>query len=383
MKLRTFVAPNAAEAMGQIRREIGDEAIIIATREHPNGGTAVTVVVEEAEPQITADIGPAMVEEEEFVPISRPAARPQLVPQQREPAPREPGPREPALQEPEPEPEPFSITEPDRENVAETLYAAFRTHRLPAAIGGRLMDLATQYETGDAVTALAAALNQTFDFSPVEASHLAGPIMAVGPPGSGKTQSLAKLAARCAMSGRKVTMITTDIERTGRSAPFAGFAAKLGCVLVEAPDLKTLNRAVATAVSADLVVIDTPGANHFNPHELDYLRDCLIDGLVEPLLVVPAGMDPVEAADVAESFAGIGAQRAIVTRLDLTRRLAGLLAFGHDKMLALAQFGIGEKIKDGLRDASPKALAQALLTNTPLPDRQTGFSTVDKERATG
>ncbi|MEO1249136.1 MAG: hypothetical protein AAFW76_04775 [Pseudomonadota bacterium] len=374
MKLRTFVAPTAAEAMGQIRREIGDEAIIIATREHPNGGTAVTVVAEEAEPQVTADIGPAMAEEvdeeEEFFPIHTLPSRPQLVP---EPEPEA---------EPQ-EPEPFSITEPDRENVAETLYAAFRTHRLPAAIGGQLMDLATAFETGDATTALAAALHQAFDFSPVEPGHLAGPIMAVGPPGSGKTQTLAKLAARSAMAGKKVTMITTDVERMGRSAPFAGFAAKLGCVLVEAPDLKTLNRAVATAVTADLVVVDTPGANHLSSYEMAYLRDSLIDGLIEPLLVVPAGMDPVEAADVAESYAAIGAQRAIVTRLDMTRRLSGLLAIGHDKLLALAQFGIGEKIKDGLRDASPKALAQALLTNNPLPDRRTGFSTVHKERATG
>lgn len=361
MKLRTFVAPTASEAMGQVRREIGDDAIMVATREHPNGGMAVTVVVEDD--QIEADIPTAPeTEEQEFVPLA--PVRPTQVADQ--------GPVEP-----------LSVSDTESDDVAEILYAAFRAHRLPAAIGGSLMDLATAFETADPSTALAAALNQAFDFSPVDVGHLAGPIMAVGPPGSGKTQTLAKLAARSAMAGKKVTMITTDVERMGRSAPFAGFAAKLGCVLVEAPDLKTLNRAIATAVTADLVVVDTPGANHLKQPEMDHLRDCLIDGLVEPLLVVPAGMDPVEAADVAESFASIGAHRAVVTRMDMTRRLAGLLSIGHEKLLAFAHFGTGEKIKDGLTDAKPSALANALLPHGPQLDNQTGFFAGHQERALG
>ncbi|MEM8916331.1 MAG: hypothetical protein AAGC83_10865 [Pseudomonadota bacterium] len=349
MKLQTFTADTTTEAMADIRREIGEDAIIVATREHPSGGIAVTVVVDELEEEVPAP-DPLV-----FMPEQHEADIPAEI-SHAETAPR------------------FSMTEPEANDVAEQLYATFRAHRLPAAIGGTLMDLAVEFETNQPVTALAAALKRTFAFDPIDFDSLTGPIMAVGPPGAGKTQSLGKLAARAVMAGKTVAMITTDTERTGRSATFAGFAGSLGAVLAEAPDTRTLNRAINDAIGADLVLIDTPGANHFKQSELDRLTDNLIDGLVEPILVAPAGIDPMEAADMADAYAGISVHRAIATRFDTVKRLGAVLAIGHEKHVRFAHFGIGQRIKDGLCDASPMALARAMLPEQPLPDSGSPFT---------
>ena len=335
MKLRTFIGRTSSEAMDQVRRAIGEDAIIIATREHPHGGVAVTVVAEGETGDVPPPEGPVLA------------------------AP------------PSPEADETPVAPPFRqgESVADTLYGAFRAHGLPAAIGGELMDLAVGFETSDPAQALAAALERRFRFEPIDLSRAASPIMLVGPPGGGKTQTVGKLAARAAMAGRSVSLINADTDRTGRGAPIAGFAATLSCMFAEAGEARSLNKALAAGVGCDAVLIDAPGTNHLDRDELDALGDCLIDGLVEPVLVLPAGIDPIEAADMAEAYHALGARRAVIARLDAARRLGGALALAHDGRMGLAHFGTGQRIKDGLTDASPRALAQALLPNADAPSQ--------------
>lgn len=44
------------------------------------------------------------------------------------------------------------------------------------------------------------------------------------------------------------------------------------------------------------------------------------------LLVLPAGLDPAEAAETARAFLALGARHLLPTRLDAARRLGGVLA---------------------------------------------------------
>ena len=37
MSVQTFIAPNAREALARIRRELGEDAVVLSTREHPKG----------------------------------------------------------------------------------------------------------------------------------------------------------------------------------------------------------------------------------------------------------------------------------------------------------------------------------------------------------
>ena len=46
MRLKTFVAPDTRQGMALLRAELGDDAIIVATRELPDGGVRITGAIE-------------------------------------------------------------------------------------------------------------------------------------------------------------------------------------------------------------------------------------------------------------------------------------------------------------------------------------------------
>jgi hypothetical protein len=93
-------------------------------------------------------------------------------------------------------------------------------------------------------------------------------------------------------------------------------------------------------------------------------------------LVLPAGLDPAEAADLAVAFAEAGASLLIVTRLDLARRLGGVVAAAAAARLPLTEAGIGPGAADGLVRLTPAFLATRLMqTGKPAnasdsPDRK-------------
>ena len=78
-------------------------------------------------------------------------------------------------------------------------------------------------------------------------------------------------------------------------------------------------------------------------------------------MVIPAGGDASEMADVGRAFADIGCTRMIATRLDATRRLGGILATAEAGRLSFSDVGVGPQVADGLVEITPVALARMLL----------------------
>jgi flagellar biosynthesis protein FlhF len=79
------------------------------------------------------------------------------------------------------------------------------------------------------------------------------------------------------------------------------------------------------------------------------------------VLVLPAGLDPAEAADLAVAYAEAGASLLIVTRLDLARRLGSVVAAAGAARLVLTEAGIGPGAADGLVQLTPALLAGRLM----------------------
>jgi flagellar biosynthesis protein FlhF len=69
----------------------------------------------------------------------------------------------------------------------------------------------------------------------------------------------------------------------------------------------------------------------------------------------------MEAAEIAAGFAAIGARRLLATRLDIARRLGGLLSAAEVPGASFTEVSINPHVADGLSPINPVSLARLLL----------------------
>jgi flagellar biosynthesis protein FlhF len=182
------------------------------------------------------------------------------------------------------------------------------------------------------------------------------PLFLVGPPGAGKTLVAVKLATRLVMAGTPPLLINADGKRAGAHEQLAAFTQVLGLELVEASEPVPLAHALARR-SAQAALIDGPGTGAVNLGELAALAGA---GGARMALVLPAGLDVNEAADIARAYAGIGVDLLVPTRLDLTRRLGGIVAAAQAGAMALTEASIGPAAAQDLLALTPNTITDRL-----------------------
>jgi flagellar biosynthesis protein FlhF len=250
---------------------------------------------------------------------------------------------EPALNEAPPLPTPPPPVDPARN-------AALAWHGVPQSLMEAL-----------APGRLADALPDALRFGDLPLDG-AAPLLVAGPPGAGKTLTIAKLATRLVMAGRTPLVVTADGQRAGAPEQLAAYTRLLGLTLVVASTPAPLSRALARSQDSP-VLIDTPGLDPFDASAREELlalaaAAAAAAGAVTAL-ALPAGLDPAEAQELAEAFAEAGATLLIPTRLDLSRRLGGVLA-AASAGLTITEAGVGSGAADGLRPLTPELLASRL-----------------------
>lgn len=248
-----------------------------------------------------------------------------------------------ALEPDEAPPPPLAAPDPAR-------LAALDFHAVPAALNAAL-------QRGE----FDAALANTLPFGTLPLAPGASPLLIVGSPGAGKTLTVVRLATRLVMTGVTPMVITTDGHRAGATEQLAAFTKLLGISLTVACHPVTLGRALTRRQPAVPVLIDTPGCDPFDPAQRDELAGLAATAGAIVVLVLPGGMDPAEAADLAVAYASTGASLMVATRLDLARRLGGVLAAAAAGKLALTEAGVGPGAADGLIPLTPDWLAARLL----------------------
>lgn len=295
-----------------VREELGEEAIIVSTQ-RAAGGKGV---------RITAALEPTDVEE--------------------------------ALGE--------MLAEAMRTPAAEVVRDHLNEHGVPARLVDRLVNVVQSGGIADAQQACAHALESAFAFAPLPDHGAPRPFMLVGPPGTGKSMVVAKLAARSALRNRRVGVITTDNIRAGATEQLAAFTRILEIDLIPARGPETLRRAVEqTYGHFDIVFIDSPGLNPFKLTDMEYLAALTEAGNCEPILVMAAGGDPTEAAEIAESFVQAGATRLLATRLDTTRRLGAIISAADAGPLMFCDISATPHVVNGVAAITAIAMARMII----------------------
>ncbi len=338
MRLRSFTAPTMAEAMRQIRETLGADAIIISEYRGRRGRGV----------QVTAAVEPNLAEE------AREARRPRSA---ADGARTRTGTR--------------AFNDTARVDI-DFIRQSLVYHAVPSRLAEHLCRAAETVAVADRELALAAALDMAFTFAPLPRAP-GRPLMLVGPPGVGKTVTVAKLAARATMRGGPVTVATTDTVRAGGAGQLAALAEVMDQPLRVAETPKELGEIVAEAPPDAVTLIDSPGTNPFAAGEMEDLNGFIDAADAEPVLVLAAGSDASESSEIAEQFADLGTRRMIVTRLDLARRLGAMLTAADGGRLGFSEVGITPFIGHGLEALTPVSLARILLRDPTQPCAREAF----------
>jgi len=382
MRLKSFHARTMSEAIAEVRQALGPDAIIVATRENSDGsGVRVTAAVETSDSDRAS--GPAASAPEPDSVTAGPD-RPRA-PDSDGPDPGEAalGAAERAALRPTAEPTAAGVASAAdaraSQSARETVAQALTRQGLPEPVRGQIEEAMAHSQVADARVGLARALETVFDFQPLsEEAVLPRPVAFIGPPGSGKTLAVAKLAASAVMNGLTPAVITTDTIRAGGVEQLAAFTRILGLKLMTADDPLVLADCVAAAGEADQVLIDTGGRNPFNAEEMGELGELLSVADIDPVLVLAAGGDPEEAGDVACAFAQLGAGRLLTSRIDMTRRLGSLFAAAAPapgQRLAFGNVSNTPRVAEGLPPLTSGLLASLLLSrpsSSTRPLQRTG-----------
>lgn len=198
------------------------------------------------------------------------------------------------------------------------------------------------------------------------ASHVAGDEafarveVFVGPPGVGKTTTIAKIAAQeRARRKRTVGIVAADAFRAGAVEQLRTLAAIIGAPFRIARTADDMQQALAA--SRQTLLVDTAGRSPKDDDVRDVRRMLGRRLDVRTHLVIPADTSLRTAKRMLTQFADARPDRVIVSRLDEAEAPAELFGWLLTIGLPLSYVTTGQRVPEDLERATPAALAAVLL----------------------
>src|SRR5438046_2648615 len=311
MKINRYTAATMQQALARVKAALGPEAVILETASAP-GEVTVTAAVD----QMPEPAGPAS---SELVGEVR-----QLLGVVRE------------LVE-----EHWRHERPGLGRELLPLRRALVAQGVDGAIAAALVQATQARLAGGAPldAALAGALGER---SPGGAKRVR---LFMGPPGDGKTTTIAKLAAQERRAGRRVALVGTDTYRVGATAELETYGRALGAPVHAAVGARELVQALACVAEADVVLVDTAGAGPGQGPQLAELAALVEAAAAAARTLGASGKGGVGKTNVTANLAvALARQGERVCVLDADLGLANLdVVFGLVPRLSLLDVLRGER----------------------------------------
>jgi flagellar biosynthesis protein FlhF len=191
----------------------------------------------------------------------------------------------------------------------------------------------------------------------------------VGPTGTGKTMTAAKLAGRMSLTqGARVGIICADGYKVGGMAEMSAYCDLLGLPMTAARDAAQMRAALDAHADRDLVLIDTAGASQRNEQHLAELRTLLeAAGVDETHLVLSAAASHAACADAVERFAAAGATHLLFTKLDESPEPAEAFAAAIAAGRPVSYLADGQAVPDDIRPADEEHMVALMTADGDAP----------------
>lgn len=185
----------------------------------------------------------------------------------------------------------------------------------------------------------------------------------VGPTGVGKTTTLAKMAAECALKyKKKVALITTDTYRIAAIDQLKTYAKILNVPLEVCYSLEDYKQACEAFKDYDIVLIDTAGRNFRNQQYVEDLKKVVdFEHDIETFLVLALTAKQKDMIDIYKQFSLIKINKFIFTKADETSTYGAMLHMMKTSHIGVAYITNGQNVPDDMISANREQVTNLIL----------------------
>ena len=185
----------------------------------------------------------------------------------------------------------------------------------------------------------------------------------IGPAGVGKTTTIAKIAAACLITGKRVGLVTTDTYRVGGTEQIRAYADCMRLPLEVAESPAQVRRALERMGERHLVLIDTAGVGPRQSRRWQAVTALVSRAWVDEIhLVLGAQTSFRELEAWRHLFGQPGPDRLVCTKLDDAAGY-GMLFNGPVMLRArLSYLCTGQRVPEDLEVATPERVVRLLLS---------------------
>lgn len=185
----------------------------------------------------------------------------------------------------------------------------------------------------------------------------------VGPTGVGKTTTIAKVAAESMLKNhKKVALITADTYRIAAIEQLKTYAKILDIPLEVAYDINDYKQAIEKFSEYDLILVDTAGRNFRDERYVNELKNSIdFNDQIETYLVLSLTAKPNDLMKVSDQFKHIPIKAYIFTKIDETRQYGSMLNIAIHNQTGIAYMTNGQDVPDDLVQTSPEKISEYIV----------------------
>ncbi len=188
----------------------------------------------------------------------------------------------------------------------------------------------------------------------------------VGPTGVGKTTTIAKIASKFSVEGKKkVALLTTDTYRIAAAEQLRTYANILEVPFRVVYSTDEVEQALLDFKGYDFILVDTAGHSHQNEAQREAMNAFLhaVDGRVEKevFLVLSATTKYRDLISIADTYSAMTDYKLIFTKLDETTTLGNLLNLKLYTGASLSYVTCGQNVPDDIEVFNPQKTVKQLL----------------------
>lgn len=193
-------------------------------------------------------------------------------------------------------------------------------------------------------------------------------MMLVGPTGVGKTTSIAKLAARYSflMSKKyKVGLVVLDTYRIGAVEQLMQYARMMKLGIETVVDPPEFSSALESLKYCDYILIDTMGSSPYDKGKIEKIYECLHGNNtsynIDVVLVMPSSIKYEDLKMTYDNFSSLNIDTLMFTKLDETIGFGNVFSLAYETKKPISYFSVGQEVPEDLVTASSDFLVECLL----------------------